>query len=73
MYVTLPIQFLDWKSTLLCEPMAEMNGNDHLLTKERHNVGSLVDFLAWQRIDNRLKITGEQAIPQVLGVSIAES
>src|SRR5262245_46967858 len=73
MYVTLPIQFLDWKSTLICEPMVAMNGNDHLLTKERHNVSSIIDFFAWQCIDHGLKITGKQALPQVPGVGIAKS
>jgi hypothetical protein len=73
MYVALAIQFLNRKSTLVCEPMALMNGDDHLLSKERHNVSSLVDFFAWQRVDNGLKITGKQAIPQVPGVCIAES
>src|SRR5215472_16044766 len=72
MYVTLAVQLLDRESRLACEPMALMNGDDHLLTEERHNVSSLVDIFAWQRVDNGLKVTGKQAIPQVLGASIAE-
>ena len=72
MYVALAVQFLDWKSAFVGEPMALMNGDDHLLSEERHNVSSVVDFLAWQRINNGLKITGKQAIPQISGVCIAE-
>ena len=62
MYVALAVEFLDGKSTFVGELMVLMNGDDHLLTKERHNVSSLVGFFAWQRVNNGLQITGKQPI-----------
>ena len=72
MDVALTVQFLDRISTFACEPVALMNGDDHLLTKERDNVRSLVNFFPRQGVDDGLKIAGKQALSQILGVRVAE-
>ena len=43
--------------------MPAMDGDDHLLRKERRDMRALVEFLARQRVDDHFEIAGKQALP----------
>src|SRR6516162_9843690 len=67
------IELLDRKSAFVRKTMAAMNRDDHLLLKERHHVGTLIELFARQRVDDSLKVASEQTLSQVLGIGIAQS
>src|SRR5215467_6977617 len=51
MDIAFPIQLPDRESALAREPMLAMDGDHHLLRKQRHDMRTLVELLPRQRID----------------------
>ena len=46
MNVTFAVQLSHWERALASKPMIAIDRDNHLLTKQRHNVGALVEFFA---------------------------
>src|SRR5215467_1947869 len=67
------VELFDRKSAFACKTMATMNRDDHLLLKQRHHMGALIELFARQRVDDSLKVAGEQTLSQLLGIRIAQS
>ena len=65
------IEFLDRKSAFASKTMPAMNRDNHLLLKQRHHVGALIELFTRQRVDDNLKVAGEQTLSQLLGIRIA--
>src|SRR6266511_4649529 len=53
--------------------MIAIDRDNHLLSEQRHNVGTLVKFFAGQRVDDDFEVAAKQPIPQIPGVCITKA
>ena len=63
MDIAFSVQLPDWERALARKPMPAMDGDHHLLRKQRHDMRAVTAILARQCVDRDFEIAGEQALP----------